>query len=329
MSRKISTLLALALCIGMMAACTPSESDTTAVDASTNETPQSEPDTTSAAETLEGDTTVKDTEAEETTQTEPETAYTDESSEIETEPQAPYTENREEIPADLIFLNPDGEEFADELQNYNRGVYEPRIRYWDTGKVLAKFELIPDAENNYERRFRINGHIIDHAYVFNIKQILVEDEYIIVVYGGTDVNTEIFIYDHNCNILLGLYYLSTSGLVNAGEITVTDNKITLHGTRLTHGPSITMGRNRFQVERFSEYSDYVYVDPLYDYSQITGDYDVYFHTSNIYGIKSLNPEEKISAVFEMEYLGDGKFSKLNIVSYETLREAYTWLGIEE
>ena len=121
MSRKLSTLLALALCLGMLVACTPSESDTTAVDASTNETPQSAPDTTSAAETLEGDTTVKDTEAEETTQT---------------EPQAPYTENREEIPADLIFLNPDGEEFADELQNYNLGVYEPRIRYWDTGNTL-------------------------------------------------------------------------------------------------------------------------------------------------------------------------------------------------
>lgn len=48
MSRIISTLLALALCLGMMSACAPSGSDTTAVEVSTNETPQSEPAVTSA-----------------------------------------------------------------------------------------------------------------------------------------------------------------------------------------------------------------------------------------------------------------------------------------
>ena len=64
MSRIISTLLALALCLGMTAACAPSESDTTAVEVSTNETPQSEPAVTSA-KMLEDDTTPEDTEVDE------------------------------------------------------------------------------------------------------------------------------------------------------------------------------------------------------------------------------------------------------------------------
>ena len=83
------------------------------------------------------------------------------------------------------------------------------------------------------------------------------------------------------------------------------------------------------MENFSEYSYYIYEDTLYDYGQITYNNDVYLDDSNIDKIKLLNPDEKTGAIFEMEYLGDGKFSKLNMVSYSTLREEYPYWEIEE
>lgn len=322
MSRKLSTLLALALCIGMMAACAPSENDTTVVEVSTNETTQSETDITSA-EMFEDDTTVEETEAEETTQAETETAYTDDTLESDITTQSPYTENGVEIPADLIFLNPDGEEFAKKFGYFDRDYKEPIVQYWDTGKNIVKFETYTDKEVGHI--FKINGHAVDCIYV-RFRQILVEDEYIIIVSCGTDTHTDlIYIFDYNGNTLFKTFYLSTTGMVHADtNITVTNNKIILDGTRMTHGPAITIGCNDVWVERFSEYSDYLYEDAVYDYSETFGRlyFDVLLYDYNIDEIKRLNPNEKTGAIFEMEYLGDGKFSKLNMVSYRTLGEKY-------
>lgn len=295
MLRKISALLSTVLCLGLMVSCSQAENNTIEINNDTPpvETPKTESDTQSADDITESGTTTYST---------------------------PYTpvENAVGIPADKVFLNPDGEEFARNLNVYYNDSKEPVVQYWDTGEVLAKFELHPDSGSG--NIFKINDHTIDCLYVSNIRQILVENEYIIVVLGGTDINSlTIFIYDHDCNTLFKTYYLSNTGMVTVGAVTITDNRIIINGTRFTHGPSITIGINSHWLEDFSEYSDYLCEDTIYDYGDnFRLPYEVYLDESNADEIKILNPNEKVSAVFEMEYLGGGKFSNLKMVEYKTL-----------
>ena len=153
-----------------------------------------------------------------------------------------------------------------------------------------------------------------------------EDEYIIVIAGGTDINTfPIYIFDYNGNTLFKTYYLSNSGMVNEGAVTVVDNKIIIRGTRITHGPSIMIGCNKLWQDGFSDYSNYLYEDTVYDYGDNFQSYDeVFLDESNYEKIKILNPNEKTDAVFEMKYLGNGEFSKILITDrFRTLKELYS------
>lgn len=290
MLRKITALLATVLCLGFMSSCSQAENygsennndDTTSVGTS-----EAEADSESTDDTTESDATNP-------------TPHT-------------FAENDVEIPADKIFLNPDGKEFAYKLCFYDKDSKEPIVQYWDTGEALVKFECYPGEV------FKINDHVID-CWGAYIKQIIVEDEYIIVIPNVMEVNRHpIFIYDYDGNTLFKTYYLSNSGMINVGDVTVTDNKIIIKGSRLTHGPSITIGINRYWHEEFSKYSDYLYEDTVYEYGDdFSLPRDVYLDASNEEEIKILTPNEKVSATFEMEYLGGGKFSNLKMGEYKTL-----------
>jgi len=324
MLRRIAVLLAVVFYIGMMGACSQPKNDTTRTKENIDEITSTESNSTSDDDTPDGDITVVNTTTNEMQQTEPIGTSANETGESEISVQTSYWENGLEIPADKIFLNPDGEKFAKGLGYFDIDYKEPVVQYWDTGKHIVKFESYTDKELGHV--FKVNNHAVDCVYV-RFGQILVEDEYIIIVSCGTDVNTnKIFIYDYDGNTLFKTFYLSNTGMVHEGKITVTDNKIILYGTRMTHGPAITIGCNKSRMDEFSEYSDYLYGDTVYDYSETFGwpYFNVILDDFNINKIKLLNPNEKTDAVFEMEYLGDGKFSKLNIVSYRTLGEIYPY-----
>lgn len=183
---------------------------------------------------------------------------------------------------------------------------------------MATFELHPDSGTG--KTFKINGHAIDCLHVSTIRQILVENEYIVVIYSLMEPNRyPIFIYDHNGNTLFKTYYLSNTGMVNAGNVAVADNKIIINGTRITHDPSIVIGINSHWLEDFSEYSDCLYEDKVYGYGDsFSLPYEVYLDESNADEISILNPDEKVSAIFEIEYIGDGEFSNIEMVEYDTL-----------
>ncbi len=224
----------------------------------------------------------------------------------------------QEMPLENVYLNPDGNEFARQFGSFIVDCKEPIVQYWDTGKDVVKFKIHTDKDKGHV--FEINGHAVN-CFGTHFRQILVEDEYIIVVPGGTDINTfPVYIFDYSGNTLFKTYYLSNTGMVNLGNVTVADNKIIINGTRTTHGPSIVIGMNSLWLEDFSAYSDYLYEDTVYDYGDsFSLPYEVYLDESNADEIKILNPNEKTSAVFEMEYLGDGKFSKLRMTDFRILK----------
>ena len=205
--------------------------------------------------------------------------------------------------------DPDSYEFAHRFGSFDVDSKETIVQDWNTGKDTVTFKTYTDKDKGYI--FEINGHAIDCIHV-KFNQILVEDEYIIVVTGGTDVNTKtLFIFDYGGNTLFKTYYLSNTGMVIGGSVKVKDNKIIISGTRLTHGPSLMIGLNEWWEE--DEYSDHLYEDTVYDYGDsFTLPYEVYLGKSNADEIKLLNPNEKTYAVFELEYLGDGKFGKLRM-----------------
>ncbi len=318
MISKRSVLFAVLTCAVLLVSCSQEENNTAVTTGDTDEILDTAYDTTR----INNDTTTV-----ETPPTQSNNQTVDDSAEsnitIHPTPSLP-TENAAENPTYKIFINPDGTEFAYELQAHYNDFKEPIVQYWDTGEILATFELHPDSGNG--KIFKINGHVINCLYVSTIRQILVENEYIVVIYSLMEPNRyPIYIYDHDGNILFKTYYLSNTGMVTSGAVTVTDNKIKINGSRWTHGPSITLGINSSRWDDFLEYSDYLYEDAVYDYGDnFSLPYEVYLDDSNAEQIKILNPNEKTDAVFEMEYLGWGKFSKLNMVSCRTLGDFYSY-----
>ena len=211
--------------------------------------------------------------------------------------------------------DPDGWDFADRFGSFAVDCKEAVIQCWDTGKDVVRFKTYTDKEKGHI--FEINGHAVDCIHV-TFKQILVEDEYIIVITGGTDINTSVMhIFDYEGNTLFKTYYLSNTGMVITGSVTVDGSTIIIKGTRTTHGPCLMIGKLDYGV---SEYADHLYEDTVYDYGEAFLPYDeVYLDMSNEEELKKLNPNEKTSAVFEMEYLGDGRFSKLRMTDFRILK----------
>lgn len=215
------------------------------------------------------------------------------------------------LSVEFVDDDPDSYEFAHRFGSFDVDAKETIVQDWNTGKDTVTFKTYTDKDKGHI--FEINGHAIDCIHVI-FSQILVEDEYIIVVTGGTDVNTDmLFIFDHDGNTLFKTYYLTNTGMVIGGHITVEDNKIIIGGTRITHGPSLMIGRNKWLEDNSTEYSDHLYEDTVYDYGDsFTLPYEVYLDKSNADEIKLLNPNEKTYAYFELEYLGEGKFDKLRM-----------------
>ena len=234
-----------------------------------------------------------------------------------------------DITGDNVFLNPDGEEFARGFSDYFGGIDEPGnqgiIQYWDTGKQKIKFETVADETKGWYV-LKINDNITDFDFLWFLN-IIVSDEFIVIVTGGTDIRSNpIYVFDYNGNTLFKAYYLNNKGMVIApgASVSVDGNKIIMRGTRFTHGINLVMNSAFNESSAFLEYKDYIYEDIIYDYSDYELKYrdEVYLDNSNAEEVKMLNKDEIVEADFVLEYLGGGKFGKIVMTDSKTTLEEY-------
>lgn len=210
---------------------------------------------------------------------------------------------------EYISNNNDSREFARAFGSYFGDINSPDsqsvLQYWDTGSEKIKFETVPDTSTN-QYVLKINDNKVDIDTLLWFNQIFVMNDVIIITTGATDIrSTHLYIFDFNGNTLFKAYYLNNKGMVIQSSISVVGNKIIIPGTRLTHGIDLVM-INEWSVH--PEYSDYIYQDIIYDYPDIYGKSEVYLEDSKIKAM--LNKDEIVEANFELEYLGNGKFSKI-------------------
>ncbi|MCI8387165.1 MAG: hypothetical protein HFE63_01700 [Clostridiales bacterium] len=220
------------------------------------------------------------------------------------------TTDTTEISEDNVYLNQEGHEFASDFRGGDVSLEGSIVKYWDTGTNRVKFE---QSQSDGAFIFKINDNIIDIGAYMKIDQILVADEFVVITTGGTDINTfPIYIFDYNGKTLFKTYYLSNTGMVNSGFVELDDNKIIIYGGRTTHGPSLMIEKNNYWLKPFEDYADYLYEGEIYDYGPEIS-YEVYLDISNIDQVLLLNPNEIISATFELDYLGNGKFDKIKMI----------------
>jgi uncharacterized lipoprotein YehR (DUF1307 family) len=212
-----------------------------------------------------------------------------------------------------VFLNPDSKDFARAFGMVDDPNYSALTLHWDTGKEKIKFETVFDEQREWYV-VEINGNKADVPFTW-YKQVFIMDDIIIFVTVGSDIrSTDIYIVDFNGNALFKTYYLNNKGMVIDGYISTDGNKIIMSGTRTTHGVNLVMTNTN---ESFSEYSDYLYQDTVYEYENIEYKYDgsqVHLFNGTVFSEASglLNKDEIIEAVFELEYLGDGKLGKIKM-----------------
>ena len=176
--------------------------------------------------------------------------------------------------------------------------------------------------DDWKSELKINDNLTDFYGAVGFSNIIISDEFIVVITHGTDVRSHpIYIFDYNGNTLFKTYYLNNKGMVitSGWAVSVDGNRILMPGDRWNHGISLVMEANANYGD-FSEYYDYLYEDILYDYGNIGNWGEVYLGKSNMEEVIMLNKDEIVAATFELEYIGGGKFSKIKMTDYTTLEE---------
>lgn len=189
--------------------------------------------------------------------------------------------------------------------NKNEKLYKSNIEQCDKemcsekiGDLNIKFYPL---RNGMESTLSINEkEILTDIYSLNNLYIL--DDTIIVITSDTDIRTtKIYLFDKFGNKQKEIFELDNNyqEMVIADyhdAIIINEDKIILEGTRLTHGPSLATY--------------------YYDNSLIMEDY--YLGKCDIYN-KYI--EEIIYGTYEIDYLGNNKFSEIKNISYTKLKDS--------
>jgi hypothetical protein len=209
--------------------------------------------------------------------------------------------------SETVWLNPDGSEFAEGLgYSYfydNDGLNSQTIQIWDTGEKTIEFKKWINMDR--QTFLDVNGYTTLVDYNRGLAHINVAEEFIIVVTHGTDIRSNYLnILDYSGNILLEVYYLNNKGMVIDAIAEVDDNRILMRGSRWHHDDVLHMSNSSY----FPRFSEYWYIDTEYDH-----DFCRYVVATNPETAAKLHPDEIVSADFMIEYLGDGKFSTIQMI----------------
>jgi len=138
---------------------------------------------------------------------------------------------------------------------------------------------------------------INHKYYelseFAISSIDFIGDLIIIVGSGTDVDSRLYIFNNEGNLLSNPELVEKEFYMyydyNSSELyEISDNKILLYGTRETHGPSLVSKDGWIDLEICENIEKY--------------------------------KGEIVRGTYEIEYLGNGKFTEPTLIEYEILDE---------
>ncbi|MBQ7141231.1 MAG: hypothetical protein IJO32_06995 [Bacilli bacterium] len=167
-------------------------------------------------------------------------------------------------------------------------------------KILIKLENTSD--NEYPIfDIKINDKLVLSEVIYLNDEINIIDNNVIISHSGTDINSShIYIFDNKGNNTLSLFSgfdtkypaisLKSEYLENGNSIDykIIGNKIIIEGTRLSHGPSIVISEK--------------------EYIELYNNNCLQYENEVVYG------------KYEIEYLGNNKFSETKNVGYTLLKD---------
>ncbi|MBE6659145.1 MAG: hypothetical protein E7604_11985 [Ruminococcaceae bacterium] len=203
----------------------------------------------------------------------------------------------------------DGAEIARGLPSHEVGT---SLAYLMSDTAIFRLEV--EVREEWERTLFINGTPALTDYLFLDDFRVIDDRYLAVVTGGTDVNSKhLYLYDGAGTLLFETYYLTDKGMIFDGIKAVEDDRILLYGGRGYHGPSLLMRGQELVLS--GAYADFLYCDPIPDViegGEVTADAfgEVPLYPDRASIDPDLNPELVMFGVYALPYLGEGQFGQI-------------------
>ena len=155
------------------------------------------------------------------------------------------------------------------------------LQYLMTDTTIYRLEV--EVKEDWSRTLYINKAPALTDFLFLDDFRVIDNDYLAVVTGGTDVQSQhLYLFDRTGNLLFETYYLTDKGMIFNGILSVEEDRILMHGSRGYHGPSLLV-RDQEQILT-GAYADSLYCDPIPD---ILGDGSV---TANSFGEVPLYPD---------------------------------------
>lgn len=215
------------------------------------------------------------------------------------------------------------------------------LRYHDVGSsfgylmadyTVHRLEIAVDED--WGRTLYINGNAALHDFLFLDDFRVIDNDYLAVVTGGTDVNSQhLYLFDRTGNLLFETYYLTDKGMIFCGIRAVEEDRILMNGSRGYHGPTL-VAPTKEQIMA-GKFSDLLYADPISDTmegGEVTADAfgEVPLYPDRDSVDPDLNPDLVMGGVYALPYLGDGQFGKIeHVETIQTLGNYLTELYGEQ
>lgn len=287
------------------------------------------PSDDTGTDAVDSDTTVNETTAEATTVTGttessdiPETTAETEITTTETistqEPEFVDDNTTEDSnTSEKTYVKPDPWKFAYDLSMaYWRS--EEVVMYYDNGTNQVKFELAI-TDDDERPRLKINDNPVNFSVTHDdggyFDEVHVADEFIVVKSSvtGSDSGSVVYIFDYSGNILFQTYYLTNTCIAAGAILSVDNDKITLWGTKTSTANYIVFRTYDYDNDMFADWSEYLCECPVYEY-----EFDsIFYDKSSLDQLSKVNKDDIVSAKFEMDYLGNGRFGKLKMLPGES------------
>ncbi len=265
-------------------------------------------------------------------ETETETAKVQTVSVTETDhtPSPETEETAPEEPEIPVYLNPDGEEFAELFGSFFHAKSFSAAYGWDTGEDVIFFSVEYTAEEPYAgtAMLSINGGTPFDISCVALDEIRVTREFIAVEPGYTDIGGPLWVFDYDGNLIFAVHDVTVEGAQFRGLRAVDDDGITVSASRIRHMELTGNAALELQAP-YAAYQKLLWDDPTSDFlpGSDMAQPDVFsVDLSRGWDAVSdaLNPELVVSGEYRIPYLGEGQFGQIvpieNMMTLQTFME---------
>ena len=225
-----------------------------------------------------------------------------------------------------IYFKPDPWKFASDLTRAY-WMSEEIVMYYDNGTNQVKFELVI-TDDDEKPKLKINDNLVIFSVTHDdggyFEEVYVADEFIVVLSSvtGSDSGCVVYIFDYAGNILYQSYYLTNTCIAAYSIVSVDNDKIVVYGTKMSAAGDIVFKTYDYANDMFAAWSEYLCECPVYECDLDS----VIFDKSYLDQFSKVNKDDIVSAKFEMDYLGNGRFSKWKMLpGEERISDTIEWL----